>query len=293
MEKVQTQPQKGGLLSGYQFSSGSVLYPMLAKLSTLLAEFENHYTEVMNMTVQGQQLNAKAAAIATKDSMDHQAAGLEDQAWAGIAGSAGSLGMTGLSFGVDTMNQRGVDGTTEEIDNAKAFQSKYEERIKSLNATDAPLKTSDQSTEVTETISRHQKKTMDVIQNKPTEQDKNHIDLATTDQANKGQQAMADAIQELENRRRLNMNKMDRWQNYLRQLNGFTEQMPRSIGNFLQSNETSAQGVQEKLKIIDSSSQDLNKSTEQQESKQFSDTASEITQLLELFSQLAHSDSYQ
>ena len=291
MEKTNQSPQ-GGFFSHFYMSSGATIYPALAAMIQNLAKFETYFTKIMNDAIKGQQANSKAAADATESSLNHQADGLRDQAWASIAGAAGSLGTTAVSFGIDTYNLKTATTGTEEIENAQEYQDAYKSRVAEVSVMDTPV-TGDTNEAALETYKRHTTETDDVIKNKLSSGDADHIKNADANQAKDGYDAMSRAIERKQSENKLDMNRLDRWQGYMRMLDGFVQAVPHSVGNFLQANETSEQAIQEKLKIYRTSSQDLNKAIEGQADKQFSDTASEMTQLIQQFSQLAGADRHQ
>ena len=276
----------GGFFSQFHLASSAEILPALNKIIQNLAQFETFFNQMMNKSIQGQVASSTAAADATKSGLVHQANGLEDQAISGITSAAAGLAMTGLTAGLDFKNASEAQQLSGQINNGEAFQHAYENRVAQASVDEKTGPTVNDK-EISNRLSRHVNQTDEVIQKEPDETDYVAIQSTTPEEKEAGIAAMKQAVAEKKAKLQTLQERFQKTQTYSRMLNDSIQQSAHAGGNFAQAAETTEQGKQEKLKILETSTQELSKSIESQNGQQASQTAQQMGELMGLFSQLS------
>lgn len=296
---------RGGFFSQFHLSSGAALLQAFAKLIDSMKELEKFFNELSNDSIQGQVISSSAAAQASEKSLKLEADGMKKQAIAGLFSAGSTLALTGLDTGASTLASREADGlnndietTNSELSNAQDYKSAYLNRPTQVAINEKGEM--DTNSEAQAMYEQHISHANEVVQS-PIDAAKEtpHINNADKTKANEAVEAFDKVIEEknqqrasLQDQQRAIRNKFDQIQNTFGMLRSFASDLPNSIGGMLSAEKKKEQAVQEALKTLLSSTEQINKSLESRSGQEYNTSAQMVSQLSSQYEQLTSADGY-
>lgn len=300
----ESAPQKketGGPFSHFQISAGAVLIKAFSEIMTAMKRAESLYNSMMNESIDLQRIASNANAKAAKRSLELDADQMKTQAWTTIASGAAAFANTAADLFFSWRSASAANGIKEEraplendIKNAEAYRTELgKARVAALSQKKTP-KDEAQETEILKISTEADTKSKTSV-----EKDQTTIALMDDPQAKEGVEAYNEVIKnrrqklaELQDKLAEARNQFQQIQTIFGSMRGWTNDIPSSIANFLNEAKKRLQGAEEKLKILASSTEQMNHSMESNMQQSYNAAVQRLNEVAQQFKELVAGDAY-